>query len=531
MPLDDRFLQAMHQEIKDRAVLVALWEESMAHIDWTNKPLAAEWIWKCKSQGFTDFPELNKDFIINKIAVEAGIDVRRVSSIFTLKEVHEVRTAVIHGEPPRPIISSEDEIYMIPGFFEKYITYASGNRAPIAFHWWSGSGAAGAACRRWVYFERIDPIYPNLYLTFCGPSGGGKSTAIHTAVKLLSRMNELMDEEEMDRQMHMTILPDVITPENIYDYLAPKRDDGQGLQESIGILVNDEVATLLGKQSWNSDGIIHLLTQLYDGRSSTKSTRGRGPQTLKNVVMNFMAGSTPDWIRSSVTEDMFSGGFMGRCINIYRPENNSESFPHPRPHDPILREELAQVLKRLSQGYITDTKDPLSMAMCLSEKADVEYQAWFRRTEKYIVDPYLGGFYQRRDIHLLKNCMTVEATSTGHREISLETVQRVIEIIERETRHFPQLVRLVGESDQGRVKRRVFEAIRLEWPEAIQQVELYKQFGHTATRKAMNMYIQDLIEVGSIEKVTENREDSTRGRPKVFLRLVPEDEDALDEEP
>jgi hypothetical protein len=429
------------------------------------------------------------------------MSVARLKGILTLTDPVAIRDALeCHHSEPRPT-DKGDHIYPKGGWLGAYLAYSRESNAPSAYHFWTGVSLLGAAMRRNVYLP-LGPykLFPNHYLMVVGDSAIGKGTAFGIGEPIIHRANDLVVDYfkefhwapgiECPPDRRVKVLEKILTPERMLETLPPTdvdldvEPDNPEMpvklvgDDSVGMLMNEELVSLAAKHLHGSSGLFHLITALYSCPEIpfTKGTVTRKNNTLRNVALTVALGSTLEWINKSITPDMFEGGFMSRCMFCYRTREYERHYYHydiAPPQDPVLKGVLARtlvpwmVLGPARACIFTKGARALWTTIC-----DFNQKAMGSAT-----DPRLIPYYRRRDNHIGKLAMVLMASDliADFETFDLELLEarpsftltedilhRAMKIVEREEEYMPECFAKIGEhQDSSRLDTLVAHVKRL----------------------------------------------------------------------
>lgn len=265
-----------------------------------------------------------------------------------------------------------------------YVTWTSEGEVHEEFNLFNGFIIIASILTRQVWVDKGYPVYPNLYVVLTSPSGvGRKSTSIRFAARLLQRLAPgLRARLQMGR----------CTPEAVRQWLTRPypEDSPPKLRGAIGTILADEMAVFFGKQKYNV-GMVPLLTKLYDcpNHYEDESVTWKNIK-LENVWLSLMATTTPDWLRSSVTEDATTGGFTSRCLYVWS-EQSRKRITKPPKLNSKLEEKLYSEMIQMTN---------ISGEFILNKKAMEVFDDWYQRSES--THSIIPGYYERRDDIVLK---------------------------------------------------------------------------------------------------------------------------------
>jgi hypothetical protein len=271
-----------------------------------------------------------------------------------------------------------------------YMRYAGVSEVPASFQLWSAISVMAAAVRDTVWLNWFkDPTVPNLIIFLVGESGIGKEKAINAAVRFV------------------TDLPVVhlyggrATGPALIDELVdrPAKVNGRIVMSSPIYFVTEELNMSIrgGEQAQD---LISVCTKLY-GREPypvKERTRTRGSTvTIPKPCLNWLAGSTQEWLMRSIPKDSIEGGFFARVLPVVGEKDYS--VRHPRPIYPPDYEELKAIIAQRIK-HLTEIEGEIQV----SDEAWAWHDKWYtsRTTPE---DRNMRPSFNRADEMLLKLAM------------------------------------------------------------------------------------------------------------------------------
>ena len=367
--------------------------------------------------------------------------------LLALKDIRDVRRAFkAQGMPEEPMLTAEEKQYPTTGWIGAYLKWCRNAEVPLAYHFWCGMAALGAACRRNIYYDRGNHyLYPNQYLLLIGPQGIRKSQAIDAMLEVLKKSNKWLEQAEVSEEKRIKVLPESLTAPKLVEMMrvsgkvdlpSPKElsyfSSGRKDIESNAILANGEASTLLGKQGFGTDHMVSVLTELYNcPQEWTHATLTRGKDPLYNVALSVVLASTPSWLRDVVTPAVFTGGFMSRMIVCCR-DTCAREYGEAPPIDPVLASSLAE---NLLEWHLIE--DPIEFKFDAAWKSI--YTDWYHEHKEYVreqeMDEYMEGWFIRKDLHITKLSMML-AISNGRVLGNAEDFELARKLLHIEEQHF-----------------------------------------------------------------------------------------------
>ena len=385
----------------------------------------------------------------------------------------------------------------MPSFLSAYLQYAGLSVAPRIFHLWSGLSAMAAAVADRVWIDsHSSQLPPNLYAFLIGPSGIGKGVAIHTAMRLLDAAGVTRLYNGMLTAQHLCDL----LGSRATKHLAPKV-----------LLVTEELSLSIGDKVL-ADRLLRLATKLYECTpyDFVEGTRTHGTVTFRGHVINWLAGTTQEWLRDSVPRSAIEGGFFARVNAIVCPDLLR------RITRPALDLTVFDALVQRLQEYTM-----LAGPMVMDAQADAVYWDWYEQ-RPLPPEPILEPVWARVPIHVLKLAMLLSLSDSLSMVIEERHVTQARLLAEESLRHLPALIEFVALTPETDGMRLVREAIRRAG--ALHHTPLMrKMIAHGLSGDDVRRHVDTLVQGGLVERTPGTRQEYT-WLGKVRLEDVPDDD-------
>lgn len=282
-------------------------------------------------------------------------------------------------------------------YYQAYLRYAGAgvSEPPIIFHRWGCTSIIGALLGRQFSFPfGHSQIFPNQYITFMGPPGARKSTAINIASKLVKSAG--YTRFAADKVSKEKFLIDM----NSYDTGMDEEDlAALTLDEPAEVfIVAEEFTDFVGS---NNMEFLTMLTKLWDCPSEYTNPKIHGASAIINEpTVNILAGNTAQGFALAFPPEALGNGFLSRMLFI-QGETTGRKVTFPPPPDELLKEYLVNHLKEI--------------------KAKVKGQAYLSHITRSLCDKLYASFVDiddsrfkhystRRFTHLLKLALIIAAS-------------------------------------------------------------------------------------------------------------------------
>jgi hypothetical protein len=284
-------------------------------------------------------------------------------------------------------------------FLVEYMTAMGKSKVPEVFHWWSAMSLL-AACvgdRMWVEHAGRR-VRPNLYILLLGDSGIGKGAAISAAAELGAEA------------LGGDLFYGRTTPEGLRDRLqvvAPRVDGRPARRVSnprIWLLM-EELAFCVGQERGTE--FVSTLVATYGGAPVPirDRTRTGGEVVISgSVCVNFLAGTTKEWLQRTLTSDDLAGGFSRRLV-VVAGQRSQQRFAEPEyPSD--RQERLAELRRRCLQV------SQQAGALVVEPEAREAFAEWYLGRPAFDDDPGMLPWWDTQD-ELVYKVATLLAVSDG----------------------------------------------------------------------------------------------------------------------
>jgi hypothetical protein len=319
-------------------------------------------------------------------------------------------------------------------FLETYLHAAGRTQVPRVYHIWSCLSLLAAALANRVWYEKFrgKQLKPNLYVMLIGPSGLGKGEAIDFAMEFVSA-------EHHKRSINP--YRGKVTGAAFADALAKPRKDENGDvnfdpdETPVVYLFTPELSMSLGEGKI-ADDFVKRMTELYTGGNYeyTEATRTHGEITFRVPTINWLAGSTREWLHESVSRSAIKSGFFGRAVPIVVPTydlvNRITDPGYPNDRDSAV----AWLHKRIRA--ITQ----LEGRCVLTNQAKEVRDAWYQNRPAPIDDDLLPSWVREDDLALKIGMLLSVSSGRDDLVITSRMFQQAITLAQQAHSAVPELI-------------------------------------------------------------------------------------------
>lgn len=365
--------------------------------------------------------------------------------------------------------------------YEKWYSYTLGLPSPDNFIRWSWYSTVAACLQRRVWMPpEHDKIYGNMFIAFVADPGVGKGViryvkdilsqyklkdfkeemmakqgmsddekfmAQKIAEKTLSEAQEQMEKGSTNKAAldHALVIPlgaDASTYEALVQTMAQsyRYINWVGFDEKIQkskmnvyghssmTIPLEEMSSLFRK---NTQSLVNFLIQAYDcGENYEYKIKTGASDRIRRVCLNFLAGTTPDFMQSTFEDELTNQGFASRTFYIFAIKNRKSMFFRPE----LTKEqsqhkiEISQHLRKLTSlyGQVEIKQEVFEFLQNWIEADSINTDKRASQSNK------MKGYYARKNIHIMKVAMAIHFGESVEMAIPLTTFQQAISVLHEE---------------------------------------------------------------------------------------------------
>jgi len=433
---------------------------------------------------------------------------------------------------------------------EKWLAYTDGLSSPQNYIDWGWRFIVAASLQRRVAYGADPksghmPLYANMYGVLYGPPGTGKSILLdqvglflshhkkkdfHTAKSTSTKeeafviaQTEKANLEAAEEGMIKTkkaseaaepplfpSAPDATTYEALVDSMSGSfrrinytkhLPDGTSKLDVYGhcsmYFKLDELGSLFRKKA---DSVVNYLLGLYGCPNEYEyKTKTSGEDRVLRGCLNFLAGTTPEFMEEVSNDKLIGNGFSARCYFICANKNRKTVFSPPKltPQQIQYKEDLLLHIKELAKLY-GEAK--------VSDETRAWLVDWWEKCESGKIprankSAKLDSYYARKNIHAIKVAMMEHFSESTELFIPLETFKYVIEtVLEKEELTMHLALSTDSGNPLSKVTNKIYDYIVKNG--APTMVDLITEFWKDLPQgnKSMDEVIAHLIAMDKIEQ-------------------------------
>lgn len=388
-----------------------------------------------------------------------------------------------------------------------------------------------AALQRRVWFGGLDshPIFPNMYMSFIGPAGMGKSLPVASMknvidipaeAKVTSQEEQVRDlQRDLDgeyKKKHtdegfvplVKFAPNSTTFEQITQETANTNIihtyvDADGKKRTYThsslVFVLDELTSIFKR---NSEDLTNYLLEAFNGgKKYVRKLKHAGNDYCFNLCVSMIGNTTDDKFRSMQNTDILTDGFMSRSIIVYAQKKRFGVFLIPDLTDE-QREALAVLqahMRKLNKLY-----GPMQFAPGV-----LEYCTTLFETQDPLLlvnkHPMLRGYYERKNIHFMKLLAAVHFADKTDMIVTREEVDFTLKLLAKWERNMHMPFVGIGRNESARVAEDIHAAIAKAGATGIERKRLFARFySQCKTKDEFETILSDLKELGRIQERTKD---------------------------
>jgi hypothetical protein len=348
-----------------------------------------------------------------------------------------------------------------------FMHHVGESEVPDEYYLWSCISmiAACAGDRVWTQKFRTARIFPNMYTILVGASGSGKGQAIKTALRLIERV------PLVHRYVGKT------TGQHLTRYLSKK-------ERRVMYLVNPELSADVGSGDV-AQAFMKTMTKLWEGEDYGDIHEGTvtsGHVVVKSPCLNWIAGSTLDWLMHSVRPDEVHGGAFARISVIHATRDYEKRVPEIT-YPPDVEEVSEHLVARLHE--ITMLKGQFQKTAQAIEREHY----WYMQRPKPD-SPQMEATWSREHDMLLKFAMVASLADNSSLVIDKHHIAAGQKLAADASRNLPRVMQAAKITPDNEMAYKIADLIKRHG--RITHSHLLRTTGATAdqVRSAINTLLQ-----------------------------------------
>lgn len=332
-----------------------------------------------------------------------------------------------------------------------YLEYVYEDEPPTTFKKWTAISVIAAALQRKCFLNwgRIT-FYPNMYIVLVGPSGSRKGTAMGPGTRFLRKLGITLAAESITREALIQELKKC-------ESLSNNTNDPKGTQiisHSSLTIFSEELTVFLG---YNNNQLMSDLTDWYDCKEHwTYRTKHMGCEEINGVWVNLIGATTPELLQLSMSRAAIGGGLTSRIVFVYE-EKKGKISPAPF---------LTKELTKLGEQLTADLEDINSTmgAYTFDQGFLDRWIEWYTAQEDNppFKDERFSGYMTRRQNHVLKLSLILNASRGGDLKLTQYDINRAIDTLNEVEKKMPYTFAGIGKNPLADVMARILVTIRQE---------------------------------------------------------------------
>jgi len=298
--------------------------------------------------------------------------------------------------------ASLEELRKTKNLIDLYLHAQGETEMPDDLHRWSFISLLAACLRDRVWIDKPPKLFPNLYTLLITASGIGKGGSIGPIHKLA----DIKGLEPVNARRIKVTAPSLI------DLLAKNAPANAAYRANKIFLLMPELSNSVGGKE-TASGLIKCLTDFYDGTDFNieEHTRTSGFHKLPHLCINWLAGSTKEWLISSLQAGDVLSGFTARTFCIIPEYNQDKRLT--RPIRPDNYNEIMSYIKARLIG-MTTLATRKGGEFKLTPEAEEEHDHWYQTRDGVPMDDMKFPSWKRAQDQILKLTMVFSLASEDH---------------------------------------------------------------------------------------------------------------------
>lgn len=359
-----------------------------------------------------------------------------------------------------------------------YMHAAGDSEIPYEWHEWCCLSLIASAVSDRVYYKKFiwENMAPNMYIFMVGPSGCGKGGALGYMGKFI--------------HPRMNMYKGSTTYKSMIDKMSAPAEAG-GVTKSKMLLVQQELSSCIGSGAL-ADAMVKAMTDWYTPTNDDyqESTRMHGERSFPPPCINWLAGTTVEWLKQSVDTEAMLSGFFGRVAISPGEYDENKRIHDPTQHCPDDYDEVVEEIKDRIE-WLTQLEGQFDIT---AEAYDAD-KIWYEKRKS--PSPEMLPFWRRQHDLTLKIAMILSLSDDMKLTIKLRHILRAQELTEQSARILPKVITMAGHTEFSRSVEKTKDLIK-KYSTITHKVLLNRSKNWNANAEIVKKIIHQLLEEGCI---------------------------------
>lgn len=373
-----------------------------------------------------------------------------------------------------------------------YLEFTSNDEPRETFRKFVAISTIAACLRRKCSLNWEKVIYPNLYIVLVGPPASRKNTAIEPAESLLREIGVRVSAQATTREALIKDLGDA------NKLIVPSEDALLTPSDAAMTIISTEFTVFLGIKNLQ---LIGVLCDWYDCQQHwTYRTKNMGTDSIENVWVNLLAGTTPTALKDSLPRESIGMGLTSRVIFVC--EENKAKPIYFTPNVDVYDEKLGKAVKLNPDQYnkwdyirgdLVHDLNAVSMlqgTFIPSMEYHSAYVEWRKSYEDsaHFQGTLLENYANRAQTHVRKLSMIYSASRSDDMMLTLKDFNRAAEALNQIEKKMNLAFSGIGKSDIADITHDIMQLIAHR--KVVTQRELQKAFWQDADKTTLARIIE-----------------------------------------
>jgi hypothetical protein len=395
----------------------------------------------------------------------------------------------------------EEPKRVLDDWIKNYLDYTHETEPAYLYKLWIALSALSTVMQRKIKMPwgMGDTIHSNLYVILVGPPGARKGTAMRPGMHLLTKAGITFVSENITKEGLIGSMYGAKTAVASKDYI--------GEEVSLTVFAEEFVSFMNPKDL----GLINNINRWFDcPEVFNYTTITRGTLELNNVWLSICGASTPEILRSQLSEEIIGSGFPSRVIYVFA--------------DDKLKLVSRPVLHRnteLEGKLINDLKHILALRgdMTWTKEFEDAYSDWYIHNDKnrppHLAHASFDSYINRRPTHLRKISMICSISESSDLVLRETHFERALQILISTEQAMSSMYSTAGRLDTKEYLRQIMVLIAER--KVVSYAELIDKYKNDLTTDDLDMLLKTLASMRYC-KISLNSSNSR------FVEFIPKEQ-------
>lgn len=231
----------------------------------------------------------------------------------------------------------------------------------------------------------------------------------------------------------------------------------------------EEISSLFRKKT---EDLVNFLIKVYDCQDYTYETISRGYDRIRKPCLNFIGGTTPNFMQEVFDDSLLNEGFSSRTFFVFAAKNRfrTTKIPELTDEQKQFKNDILAHIKKLTELY-----GPIT----ITDEAHEFFEDWWvnkAETTRANLNMKLNSYYARKQIHTQKLAAIHHFMESTDMTLGIDSFKWAIDFLDAEERMMHYCLGLDDTNPLTKPAKKILKFLQMQKDVGYTRKELLAEF-------------------------------------------------------